>query len=175
MTAINHSNLNKSRDRYLRKLERKSRGLKREMSFMLTCFINTGLTWLFGFLVALPTNEISIYIRFIFGLIFCVLNSTQGLHIFIIYFLISKRRQELLKEKIMFQVKELKKKMKKEKMREQKRLQKQFDIDMVMSKIMTTGDKLTSSSSQQGTSTNADKEIVPNYSTTKAYFEVVAT
>jgi hypothetical protein len=59
--------------------------------------------------VTIPTGGSSVYIRFAFALIFCVLNSTQGLHIFIVYILISKRRQELLREKILFQIKEMKK------------------------------------------------------------------
>ena len=63
-----------------------------------------GLTWLFGFLVTIPGNEI----RFVYALLFCILNSTQGFHIFFVYIVISKRRRELLKSKLIFQLKDFK-------------------------------------------------------------------
>ncbi len=72
-------------------------------------YLLKGFTWMFGFLIIIPTDPGTIA-RFVFALFFCVLNSTQGLHIFIVYILISKRRQQLLKEKILFQINDLRKK-----------------------------------------------------------------
>ena len=38
--------------------------------------------------------------RFTFSLIFCILNSTHGFQIFIVYLIISKKRRKILKEKL---------------------------------------------------------------------------
>ncbi|CAF1044931.1 unnamed protein product [Brachionus calyciflorus] len=75
--------------------------LKREVGLISSCYVNSGLCWLFGFLVSIQgtSNEIT-YARFVFGLIFCVLNSTQGVQIFITYFFITKSRRKLLKKEI---------------------------------------------------------------------------
>ncbi len=68
-----------------------------------------GLTWLFGFLVSIPeSNDAWAYVRFVYALIFCLLNSTQGIHIFIVYILVSKRRHEILKKKVFNQLSKIK-------------------------------------------------------------------
>ena len=38
--------------------------------------------------------------RFTFSLIFCILNSTHGFQIFIVYIVISQKRRKILKEKL---------------------------------------------------------------------------
>jgi len=48
------------------------------------------------------------YIKFVYALIFCILNSTQGFQIFIVYIIISKSRNKLLKNKLQLVVRELK-------------------------------------------------------------------
>jgi hypothetical protein len=98
------------------------------MNIKKTHFVFLGLTWLFGFLVTIPVDGTSTYARFAFALIFCILNSTQGLHIFIIHILISKRRQQLLKEKILFQIKEMKKSWQ-EKMESKQKQKKSDSVD----------------------------------------------
>lgn len=66
-----------------------------------------GLTWVFGFLITVP-GDTWIYGKFVCALVFCILNSTQGFHIFTVYILVSKRRQQLLKKKIILKMIELK-------------------------------------------------------------------
>ena len=58
------------------------------------------LTWIFGFLVTIPGNSDWIYMKFAYALIFCLLNSTQGFQIFVVYILISRSRGKILKKKI---------------------------------------------------------------------------
>jgi hypothetical protein len=41
-----------------------------------------GLTWLFGFLVIIPSSDNMIYLGFIFAFIFCILNAFQGVFIY---------------------------------------------------------------------------------------------
>jgi hypothetical protein len=53
-------------------------------------FYILGLTWLFGFMVLLPPENDKLYLRFIFALIFSVLNVTQG--IFILVWSINQRK-----------------------------------------------------------------------------------
>lgn len=97
MIAISHTNLVKIRNKYLHQTEQEDeKVVKKEFVFLLSCFINTGMSWLFGFLVTIPTQNEWIYMRFTFGLIFCLLNSTQGFQIFFTYFIISNRRRDIL-------------------------------------------------------------------------------
>lgn len=51
-----------------------------------------GLTWVFGFLVMIPSPNDSPYMGFIFALLFCVLNSLQGVFIFISCHVLKKLR-----------------------------------------------------------------------------------
>ncbi len=54
-----------------------------------TIFI-CGLTWLFGFLVIIPSPDNMVYLGFIFALIFCILNAFQGVFIYISVILIKR-------------------------------------------------------------------------------------
>ena len=58
------------------------------------------MTWLFGFLVTIPGDDNWIYLKFVYAFIFCVLNASLGLQIFLVYILITKSRRETLKNKI---------------------------------------------------------------------------
>lgn len=116
LIGLSHSNIIKKRNKYLHKKETiDEKGVKQEIILILTCFVNTGLTWLFGFLVTLPAEGDWIYARFVYGLIFCLLNATQGFQIFFTYFIISKRRRKLLEEKLKIQLEIIKKKLQKPK------------------------------------------------------------
>lgn len=77
-------------------------------------YLFKAITWIFGFLVTIPGNADWIYIKFVYALIFCILNSTQGFQIFIVYILISRSRADILKFKLQLVVKELKIKLKDE-------------------------------------------------------------
>ena len=110
--ALSHSNIIKKKNKYLHKKEN-DKGVKKEILLILTCFLNTGLTWLFGFLVTIPAEGDWIYARFVYGLIFCLLNATQGFQIFFTFFIISKRRRKILDEKVKVQIELFKKKIKK--------------------------------------------------------------
>ena len=43
-------------------------------------------------------------IRYVFALIFCLLNSTQGFQIFYAYLVVSKGRRKILKEKLKYEL-----------------------------------------------------------------------
>ena len=101
LIAIFHRKFIEKRNEYVNQYERDDeKTIKREFLFLLSCFINTGLSWLFGFLVTIPAQNEWIYLRFTFGLIFCLLNSTQGFQIFFTYFVISNRRRDILSKMI---------------------------------------------------------------------------
>ena len=131
---MNHSRLIKKREKYLHTLEKDKKFIKREIILLLTCFVNTGsyyrdlksfffnlyffkhtfnkgLTWIFGFLVSIPeSTDAWMYVRFVYALVFCLLNSTQGVHVFIVYLLVSRRRHQILKGKVVEQVRRVKRK-----------------------------------------------------------------
>ena len=83
------------------------------------------LTWIFGFLVTIPGNSDWIYMKFAYALIFCLLNSTQGFQIFVVYILISRSRGDILKFKLQLVVKELKIRLKDELKKKQVKTNKQ--------------------------------------------------
>lgn len=58
------------------------------------------ITWIFGFLVTIPGNENWIYLKFTYAVIFCVLNASLGLQIFVVYILITKSRRKMLNSKL---------------------------------------------------------------------------
>ena len=57
-----------------------------------------GLTWVFAFLVIIPDPNGVPYMGFIFGLIFCILNSLQGVFVFICCHVLKKLRIKENKE-----------------------------------------------------------------------------
>lgn len=68
------------------KKQDENENFKQEAILMLTSFLNSSLSWLFGFLVTIPVKGTWIYARFVFGLFFCLFNFTKGLQLFITYF-----------------------------------------------------------------------------------------
>jgi hypothetical protein len=58
-----------------------------------------GLTWLFGFLIIIPTPPDAIYLGFALAFIFCILNAFQGVFIFIWAVLLRKLQLKHLKKK----------------------------------------------------------------------------
>ena len=70
-------------------------------------YLNLGLTWLFGFLVTIPGNDSWIYLKFVYAMLFSILNSTQGFHIFVVYIIVSRKRHEILKKKLALSMKSL--------------------------------------------------------------------
>jgi hypothetical protein len=55
--------------------------LYKDLKFL---FFIKGLTWLFGFILLIPAPKDFLYLSFILALIFCILNSMQGVFIFIV-------------------------------------------------------------------------------------------
>ena len=43
-----------------------------------------GLTWLFGFLIFIPSPKDFLYLSFVFAVLFCFLNAFQGVFIFLV-------------------------------------------------------------------------------------------
>lgn len=72
----------------------KSSNLKRQTVILSTCFVNMGITWIFGFLVLLPVDENT---RIAFSFLFCIFNSIQGFLIFLIYIVLSKSRRNYMR------------------------------------------------------------------------------
>lgn len=67
--------------------------------FSVVVFV-VAITWIFGFLVTIPGNENWIYLKFSYAVIFCVLNASLGLQIFVVYILITKSRRQMLNSKL---------------------------------------------------------------------------
>ena len=55
---------------------------------------------MFGLLVAIPIDNQPA--RYVFALIFCFLNSTQGFQIFYVYLVVSKGRRRMLEQKLKY-------------------------------------------------------------------------
>jgi hypothetical protein len=66
--------------------------IKRQTVIMSTCFVNMGITWLFGFMLIFPELDESVRVTFAF--FFCVCNSLQGFLIFVVYIVLSKSRRK---------------------------------------------------------------------------------
>lgn len=50
--------------------------------------------------MTIPGNENWIYLKFSYAVIFCVLNASLGLQIFVVYILITKSRRQMLNSKL---------------------------------------------------------------------------
>ena len=60
-----------------------------EFNFQNNCFF-LGLTWIFGFLVLIQYPENTLYLGFVFAIIFCFFNSLQGVLIFLCSIVLAK-------------------------------------------------------------------------------------
>jgi hypothetical protein len=54
---------------------------------MLNCLIISGISWLFGFLILLPIDDL---FKFIFSILFCSLNTFQGVYLLLTYLVFKK-------------------------------------------------------------------------------------
>lgn len=100
---------------------------RRELLFITTCFLNSSkpkicnclpfflinffkdIVWIIGFMVMIPFDEIGIdFFRYGFAILFAILNSVHGFHIFYVYIVISDKRKSLLLEKINIRLNALK-------------------------------------------------------------------
>lgn len=54
---------------------------------MLNCLIISGLSWLFGFLILLPIDDL---FKFAFSIVFCLLNTFQGVYLLLTYLIFKK-------------------------------------------------------------------------------------
>lgn len=68
-------------------------------------FLIKGFTWLVGILVVIPTIE---WLHYLAAFSFCILNATHGLHIFVVFIVISKERRSILEKKIKYKLKNFK-------------------------------------------------------------------
>ena len=71
---------------------RKDSNIKRQTVILSTCFVNMGLTWIFGFMLIFQNLDERVKVAFAF--LFCIFNSFQGFLMFIIYIVLSKSRRK---------------------------------------------------------------------------------
>jgi len=50
--------------------------------------------------VTIPGNKDWIYVKFVYAVVFCLLNASLGFQIFIVYILIAKSRRKILRTKL---------------------------------------------------------------------------
>ncbi|CAF1109283.1 unnamed protein product, partial [Brachionus calyciflorus] len=63
---------------------------KKRFILVVSVFVNSELTWFFGFLLTFTRFDSNT--RFVIAVIFCILNSTQGLHVLFVYIFLSNER-----------------------------------------------------------------------------------